>query len=375
MAKLFRKGGPTSGEIVEVEATPGVLRVATEDGGLLLPYERLRGRIGGYEDAWFIFECEGQAGLELWVEADFVRGEMAEQQESMQEPFASRFAALVGTHKRRGGTRWAVRAGLMVVFLGFVAWFFSGGLVVVALDAIPYSLETKLGDVAAEEFAGQHPTCDDPVLNDALSGMLERLVGQMEDVNYEYRVRILTADQVNAFALPGGEIFFYSGLLEEAETADEVAAVMGHEIQHAVMRHGLRGMLQSAGVRVLFMVILGGASDGIQILGGYAGKLGQLKFGRDQERQADELGVALMARSGYDPQGAVDFFGRLADSKGDTGSGVDRAAAMVSTHPASSERQDRLRALAAELGTGATDSIGQDWQKVRARCSHLEQGD
>ena len=368
MAKLFRKDGPTGGESVEVEALQGMLRVRAGEELLLFPYDRLQGRIGGYEDAFIIFASEGRPGDELWLEQAFVRKEMAAWRDGFGEPFASRFDALVGRHRRRSGTRLIVRSGLLVAFVGFLVWFFTGGLVTIAVDAIPYSLESKLGDLAAEDFASQYPTCADELLNEQLTTMLERLVAEMDEVNYEYRVRILRADEVNAFALPGGEIFFYSGLLEEAETAHEVAAVMGHEIQHAVQRHGLRGMLQSVGVRVLVMVILGDASEGLKILGIYAGQLGQLKFGRDQERQADELGVALMAKASFDPQGAVDFFGRLAESQGDEGTSLDRMAAMASTHPASSERQERLGALAADLAPAEVRDLGAAWQDVRGRC-------
>ena len=368
MAKLFTKDGPVGGVAVQVEATPGMLRVRAGDDVVLWPYERLQGRIGGYEDAFIIFVCDGKPGQELWLEQAFVRKDVAAHRDGFAEPFASHFGALVGKHKRRSGTRLVVRGSLLVLFVAFVVWFFTGGLVTIALNAIPYSLEQKLGDMAAEDFASQYPTCTDEVLNGQLTGMLDRLTAEMDEVNYDYRVRILRADQVNAFALPGGEIFFYSGLLEEADTPHEVAAVMGHEIQHAVQRHGLRGMVQSLGVKALMMLVLGDASEGLQILGLYAGQLGNLKFGRDQERQADELGVALMAAASFDPQGAVDFFGRLAEETGDTGTGMDRMAAMASTHPASSERQERLGVLAADLTPAAIRGLDVDWSEVRGRC-------
>lgn len=372
MAKLYRKDGPATGVPVEVEATPGMLRVRAGKELLLFPYERLQGRIGGYEDAFIVFLCEGRPGDELWLEQAFVRKRMAAHREGFGEPFASHFASLVGRHKRRSGTRLVVRGGLLLAFVGFVVWFFTGGLVSMALNAIPYSLEEKLGDMAAEDLASQHPSCADPLLNEQMQTMLDRLVAEMDEVNYEYRVRVLRVDEVNAFAVPGGEIFFYSGLLEEADTPHEVAAVMGHEIQHAVHRHGLQGMLQSAGLRVLMMMVLGDASEGLQILGGFAGKAGQLKFGRDQERQADELGVTLMAKASFDPQGAVDFFGRLAEKSGDEGTGMDRMASMASTHPASSERQERLALLAADLAPAVIRGLDVDWHEVRGRCGDGE---
>jgi len=238
-----------------------------------------------------------------------------------------------------------------------------------ALDAIPYSLESSLGDAAAESFAEQYPECTEPAAVEMINGILDRLVEQMDEVNYEYRVRILRSDEINAFALPGGEIFFLSGLLEEAESEHEVAAVMGHEIQHVVQRHGLRGMVQSAGVRVLFMLVLGDASEGLQFLGAYAGKLGTLKFGRDQERQADELGVALMSKAEFDPQGAVTFFGKLAAITGDEGGVGSKLSSMASTHPASTERQERLGVLAKQLAPAQPRGLDVEWAKVSRLCA------
>ena len=121
-------------------------------------------------------------------------------------------------------------------------------------------------------------------------------------------------------------------------------------------------------MRALFL--LGGASDGAQIFGGYASKLGQLKFGRDQEREADELGVRLMVDAGFDAGGAISFFGKLAEQTGDSGGSLERMASMASTHPASTERQERLRELATRLQPGwGAQELDTDWKKLRMLCS------
>lgn len=368
MARLFRQGGPAQGEVTQVSATGSGLVVHAAAGPITLSYDGIRGRIGGFEDAWILFAHDTHPGVEVWVDPEFVRGPMTERSPGFPEPFASQFAELTAIHRRRGRTRWVVRGTLGAAFLALVVWFLSGGLTTMAVNAIPYPLESSLGDAAAESFAAEQPECTEPAAVEMINTILDRLVEQMDEVNYEYRVRILRSEDVNAFALPGGEIFFLGGLLDEADSEHEVAAVMGHEIQHVVKRHGLRGMVQSAGVRVLFMLVLGDASQGLQVLGSYAGKLGTLKFGRDQEREADELGVALMSEAGFDPQGAVTFFGKLAEITGDEGGTVSRIASMASTHPASTERQERLGVLAKQLAPAEPRGLDVEWAKVSRLC-------
>ncbi len=328
---------------------------------LVIPFEGLDARLGGYEDSFIILSHPTLEKVELWVKSDFV--------DALPESLREGLVAVRTTQKKKTASRARWRWGALVAFLAVTVWLFTGGLANMALKAIPYSLEEELGDQAAEQFTSQAPECQNEVLTGAVTEIMDRLVKRMDEVNYEYRVRVLMSDEINAFALPGGEMFFYSGLLQEADSEHEVAAVMGHEINHVVQRHGLRGMVQKAGVSALFALILGDASQGLQVLGAYAAQAGGLKHGRDQEREADTLGVALMARAEFDPQGAVAFFGKLAEATGDDGGTMGRLAAMASTHPASTERQERLGELAGTLAPAAPRGLDTEWLKIRSLCS------
>lgn len=335
------------------------VRIVADD--VEFPFDGLRARLGGYEDSFIILEHRELEKVELWVDAAFIDG--------LPETVREGFALVRRTQKKKSARRARWRWGALVAFLALALWFFTGGLTDIALGAIPYALEEQLGDQAAEQFASQAPECQNEVLTGAVTEIMNRLVSRMDEVNYEYRVRVLMSDEINAFALPGGEMFFYSGLLQEADSEHEVAAVMGHEINHVVRRHGLRGMVQKAGVSAIFALVLGDASQGLQVLGAYAAQAGGLKHGRDQEREADSLGVALMASAEFDPQGAVDFFGKLAEATGDDGGTVGRLAAMASTHPASTERQERLGAMAGDLAPAAPRGLDTEWVKIRSLCS------
>jgi len=369
MAKLFRPDGPTSGSICDPRATEAGLLLEIEgEEPRTMPYEGMTHRIGGYENSWIIVEQPDLPGLELWMvpaEVQRLAGPAGD------VPVASRgvFEAMVAGHTEVGRKTKFKQMLALVAVLGVIAWMVSGGFTGLVVGLIPVSAESALGDMLAEGTAEDSIVCDDPALVGAVEGILLRLVDAMDDPEYTFRVRVARSPEVNAFALPGGEIFFNSALLEKAESVDEVAAVMGHEVQHVVHQHGLRGMVRSAGLALGLAVVFGDASETAATLAGYASSLTDLKFGRDAERESDRDGVALMIEAGFDPQGAVSFFGMLAEESGDTGSAADQLMAIASTHPASSERTERLRELAATGGGAKKAGPAVDWTAIRGNCS------
>ncbi len=368
MAKIYRSESPGSGSACDPIPEADGLRLTVDGSVLSMPYEGMRHRVGGYEDSWIIVEHDAVPGVELWllpVEAVRFAGADGE----VPPAHRGAFGGMTARHTEAGHKR-TVKRGLYAAALVLVlAWMTAGGCTGLVVSAIPHELEEQLGVVLAEGIAEDLVVCDDEQLVGSVESILVRLVDAMDDPPYEFRVRVVREDVVNAFALPGGEIFFHTALLEKTESVDEVAAVMGHEVQHALQRHGLRSMARSAGLSIGLGLLLGDASEAVVALAGYAGNLTDLKFGRDQERESDEKGVALMARAGFDPQGAVAFFGMLAEESGDVGGVADRALAIVSTHPASTERTERLRELAAGLPSRRSVVADVDWKAIRGRCS------
>jgi metalloendopeptidase OMA1, mitochondrial len=156
-------------------------------------------------------------------------------------------------------------------------------------------------------------------------------------------------DTINAFALPGGKVGVYTGLLRVAETEDALATVIGHEIAHVTARHGTERMSTMLGLSALGVGIgvAGrdldpGTRDAIMIAYGVVGTVGvALPHSRRAESEADEIGILYAARAGYDPRAAIGFWERMsAESAG-------RAAPpeFLSTHPSDETRIARLREL------------------------------
>jgi predicted Zn-dependent protease len=151
-------------------------------------------------------------------------------------------------------------------------------------------------------------------------------------------IKVLDAEEVNAFALPGGFFFVNTGLVLRAETEAELAGVMAHELAHIAARHGTRGATrgQLANLMTIPLIFMGGWTGyGIRQAASVALPIGFLKFSRGFEREADLLGLQYLYKSGYDPTAFVDFFEKLqSDEKRKPGT----MAKVFSSHPLTDDR-------------------------------------
>ncbi len=158
---------------------------------------------------------------------------------------------------------------------------------------------------------------------------------------WRWEVNLIGSQQVNAFCMPGGKIAVFSGLLQKLQlTDDEVAMVLGHEMAHALREHARERIAKEQGTSAILS--LGAQLFGLGQLGNVAANVGTqlltLKYSRDDETEADLVGLELGARAGYNPQAAVSLWEKMGRaSSGGTG------LAFLSTHPASPDRMHRLQ--------------------------------
>lgn len=161
---------------------------------------------------------------------------------------------------------------------------------------------------------------------------------------WKWDVQLLRTDSLNAFCMPGGKIAFFSGILSRLKLSDdEVAVIMGHEAGHALLEHARERMAKSGGTSLGLRVL--SALLGLGNLGDLAAQAGaqllSLKYGRDDEREADALGLLLAARAGYDPRAGVSLWQKMAQA-----SSGRAPPAWLSTHPAG---PDRIREIERRL--------------------------
>ncbi|MBV8281428.1 MAG: M48 family metalloprotease [Candidatus Eremiobacteraeota bacterium] len=199
-------------------------------------------------------------------------------------------------------------------------------------SAMSTATEISKGAAISKEVDRQSLLVDDPFLTNWVTGIGNNLAKYRarEDINYTFS--IINSDEINAFSLPGGFVHVDMGLLNTVSSDDELAAVMAHEIGHVERRHAvtLEEKSQILGVLIGVLSILPLTS----LLGGYGGDLAMNKFSRVDELQADQYGLQLMARAGYDPQSMVDFMDELRQMSGPE----SRADAAFENHPPPSDR-------------------------------------
>ena len=257
--------------------------------------------------------------------------------EAWPEAMRARAARLA----KRGSRAWI---GLAAVGAALVGLWFSGGYIATGMAfLVPPAVEMKMGRVFADAtVAGK--VAKDPVLTKAVADLGAALVKQAPQHPYAFRFRVVEMPIENAFAFPGGEVLVTTGLLAASSSADELAGVLGHEVEHVLRRHTTKRLMQELGFVVGLSVVFGDLGT----LGGVAATYGKdlvgLAFGRDQELESDRLGMQLAHGAGFDPKGLGTFFKRM------EAEGGSEIPAILSTHPAHEDRVAQIDRLAAELG-------------------------
>ena len=158
---------------------------------------------------------------------------------------------------------------------------------------------------------------------------------------WRWEVNLIGSKQINAFCMPGGKIAFYTGILDQLQlTDDEVAMIMGHEMAHALREHARARIAKSQGTGTLLS--LGAQLLGLGELGNVAANVGTelltLRFSRDDESDADLVGLELAARGGYNPQAAVSLWQKMAKAGGGSS-----GPSFLSTHPSGPQRIQELQ--------------------------------
>ena len=272
---------------------------------------------------------------------------------------------------RPGRTRVGVLRTLIlgtagVAVLGLVVWIVLPQMARLAAQWIPVSWEEALGervlDQTVEIFSlmeeGEPRFCAAGPGRAALDGLTDRLAAAGRSP-YRFRVLVLDMKMPNAFALPGGQVVLFRGLIEEAKAPEEVAGVLAHEMGHVMHRHGTQLLLQSMGLGILFDLMLGGVGDGM--LGSLGETLVGLSYSREAETEADTAALDLLRETGIGAQGLAAFFERLREK----GFDMEGALQLLSTHPS---HESRAR-LFEDAGGGGPGMSPADWAALQAICA------
>ena len=279
-------------------------------------------------------------------------------------PFGTRRTADGQPRRRGGGIRWWI----LLLFAGYAAYYwisnrtvdpYTGEKVLIDKNLTAEDEET-LGLQAFEQIMAQEQPVDpDTEIATQIRSIADRLIDKIDEVEgalaaeqgleaqgfyeeFDWEVQVLDSEQVNAFALPGGKMAVYTGLVPVAENADAMAAVMGHEIAHALQRHGAQRMTEAKLAQIGQMA---GAASGMdpgqmQAVMAIYGYGRALPYARKHETEADYVGLMLMAAACFDPREAVPLWERMSAASG----GASQPE-FASTHPNPGTRIQNLEAL------------------------------
>lgn len=234
----------------------------------------------------------------------------------------------------------------------------------VSID-IPVEEEERLGDLIMDQLFEEnevHTELEDSIVDRAILRIEGRLVQEVGMTEFEHDIRVIENDMVNAFTLPGGNILVCSGLIEFAETPEEVASVIAHEIGHVEERHVIQRLKREFGKAVIMSVL--GDPGGGAILREMGSSSLSASFDREQERQADDHALRLMEKSGIAPHHMGTLFRRMKEEKY-TGEQIPE---MLKSHPDLNSRIKKAFEYEAEKGFEAEPiELRTDWEEVQER--------
>jgi beta-barrel assembly-enhancing protease len=269
--------------------------------------------------------------------------------------------------RRRWRPGLAVLAALaaIAVSLGLYFWGIPA-LAEVAAARVPIAWEVALGETAVAQLAPPGKRCVDPELQRHIDEIVAALLRPVPDARYPFRVTVADNPMVNAFATPGGFIVIFRGMLERTESAEELAGVLAHEIQHVLHRHATRAILRQASTGILLAALVGDVSGVVAFGLESARLLGDLRHSREAEHEADRDGMRMLHAARIDPAGMLAFFQAMQQQEGTSPTAIR----YLSTHPPAGDRLQALATLAAQRPQPPVKLLpDHDWREITKMCA------
>lgn len=276
------------------------------------------------------------------------------------------------THQRSDGFRQLRIIVLATAVLASVIAAYLFGVPLVAdrlVGLFPTEWEETVGELADGQVEAAltggvgYDVCDpnpDSVANRALARFTEATFAGLSSP-FSPEVTIVRSGVPNAFALPGGKVYFLSSMIQASRTPDEFAGVLAHELGHVYHRHGMQTLIATSATGLLVGFVLGDLT-GLSVAGAIGAALIDNRFSRDAERQADDFAGRAAMKLGFDASGLVNLLDRVAADDA-----FAQALALFASHPLTSERRQRLHAFVNDTNAAPIFSDAE-WQAIKALC-------
>ncbi len=315
---------------------------------------------GGYEGD-FVFCRPRGGGLTISTNA---KGFVDALRAAAGPALAAELEKVGGQKRRRRAGAWISTGVFLALVAGVGAFLWNvPSMVASTAESLPASIDRQVGDAAFTQMQLEGATVQDPAVQAFLEEIVARLSAHAEGEGWDFRVTVVDREDVNAFALPGGRMVVLTGLLRAADSPDQVAGVMAHEMAHVTRRHGMRNVAHQAGIALGVRLLLGDASGWTELAADLAIMAKANDYSREQEADADAEGARMLMAAGLDPSGLADFFRLL---EGERGSELGGALEWLSTHPDHESRIAHVEELSRTLPAAPRRPLEADWEAVKA---------
>jgi Zn-dependent protease with chaperone function len=239
---------------------------------------------------------------------------------------------------------------------------------------VPQGIERRLGsaaDTQVRAMLDKGPSdrpfvCGSAAVEQAGNAAFEKLMSRLRTaagLRIPLQAAVIRRNEANAIALPGGHIYVFKGLIDQAQTVDEVAGVIAHELGHVANRDGTRAILQATGLSLIFGMLLGDFVGGGAVVLASESLL-KSAYSRGAESRADDYAVRTIQAAGGDPRALGRFLARIA--------GKARSGSIFMEHPATQDRVARIDATALPQSGGARLLDGAEWRSLKRICAGYE---
>lgn len=235
-----------------------------------------------------------------------------------------------------------------LLIIGILIWFFFRSIVPwmgeKAANSFPKDYEIQLGE---QMFAAMKGNLK---IDTAKSALLQNFYNEL-GYNVDYPIKLYWVEEniVNAFAVPGGSIVVYKGIMDKMNGPEELAALLGHEVSHIALKHSLRGIFREAANSIWWMILTGGDAGMIGVVAQQTEQLQGLSYSRELESEADRNGVVLMYNSSINTRGMLELVNILKREEGDS-----KSYNFLSTHPVAEIRIKQVEELMNEFPSNET---------------------
>lgn len=233
----------------------------------------------------------------------------------------------------------AIIQGLIIVGMFFSVWFALAQIDWVSLlkvHKVADQTEEKLGNLFLDSFKKSETEIENSYVINSIDSIVTRICTANKIERESIKIHILNKDEINAFALPGGHIIIYSGLILNSDNQEELGGVICHEIAHIRLNHVMQKLINEVGLSILISMTTGNSD--LEAIGGAAKILSSSAFDRSLEKQADIKAVDYLVKANIDPEPFANFLHKLSGKESD----ANKYLSWISTHPESKERAEYI---------------------------------